>query len=99
MSDFQVDITALQTLRDRCAQLAALFDGDVHDDWKRQVGLAGTPALVDALAGFESHWGDGRKKVKGHLTNLVDRTQAAIDQYSKTDGDLATNITESGGPP
>jgi hypothetical protein len=95
VADFEVDFDALGVLRDTCQQLAALFDGESHHAWAGQVALVGSESLGDALATFEGHWGDGRKKVKGHLTGLSDRVQGAIDGYQGSDRDLAAEIGDA----
>jgi hypothetical protein len=98
MSDIVADLAALRGLRDKCVELATLFEDETHDGWSRQVDEVGTERLRSALAGFEHHWKDGRTKVKRHLQALTERVQAAIEQYEQTEGDLAQRYHDAGTP-
>ncbi len=82
------DLESIRARMDATRSLLDSFEGDI-----------GSAKVSGALASFEHHWSDGRKKIDKNAERLSKMADESAKGIRKTDGDLAQNLTRSEAPP
>jgi hypothetical protein len=79
----------LESIRSRMNATRSLLDSFGGD--------LGSGKVSDALNSFEHNWHDGRKKIDHNAERLSKMAGESARAIRKTDGDLATNLTQATG--
>ncbi len=83
---------SLSSLSAQLGTAASLLDNSVsglsgHED---AVGHGG---VVDAVARFERHWGDGRTRIREQAENLSQVLADSVVSYDEAETDIAASLT------
>lgn len=94
MESLRVNLGTLGGLEKKMAQIPAKMSST-----GRKLGQhaedVGSSVVVGALEDFESHWGDGRKKIREKAEALGSMLRDTVAEIGQTDEDLRKSLATS----
>jgi hypothetical protein len=88
----KVDTDQLSTLGNQLAEVRDKLEQTANELDARQ-GDIGSPDVLEALRGFEDHWGRGRRQIKEKADALAQMLVDGADSYVEVDTALEDALT------
>ncbi|MSS84584.1 hypothetical protein FYJ24_07370 [Actinomycetaceae bacterium WB03_NA08] len=85
------DIDALDDLGNSLFQVRDLLDG-LGERIAAEEDSLGSPAVIAAVGGFESHWSRGRRLLRGSADALGQMLIDSAATYESGDADIAASL-------
>jgi len=93
MSDLKVDYQALSSTQRTLGGLVTQF-GDIQTQQSHYDWAMGSGAVAGAMDNFAGNWNYHRKQLISSMNDLGTMVATALEQFPKTDNQLAKNLTK-----
>lgn len=95
MTDFYVDLTALQQLASNLELIYNALD-HANDNFNAFDDVIGSSDVHGALDDFVGGWKDGRKTIKDEIKSLIDAVRGAAEDYEHNENEIKKSSTNAG---